>query len=183
MEYPDTSSTTGYRGWIGSRGRYMVLSSPEARIIHITDRSVFKAFLQGGNFARPDFGKQDLYLKSEGEHRLVFVDEDFQETSGNYVLTRRSSPMFTVEGYFSVYDDTTDFFERNTQKKWTVAQLAAYDEAVKKYTYLSKEKFEGVYLKALAYTVRHLTKEGEEIDALVFKRILQMDSTTLPMIK
>lgn len=42
----------------------------------------------------------------------------------------------------------------------------------------SKEKFEGVYLKALAYTVRHLPKDGEEIDALVIKKILQMDSTT-----
>lgn len=66
MEYPDTSSTTGYRGWIDSRGR--------------------------------------------------------------------------------------DFFEKNTQKQWSVAQLGAYDEAVRKYTYHSKEKFEGVYLKALAYT-------------------------------
>jgi len=178
MEYPDTPSTTGYRGWIGSRGTYVVLSSPEARIIHITDRSVFKAFLQGENFPRPDFGKQDLYLKSDGDNRLMFVDEDFRETSDHYVLTRRSSPLFTVEGYFSVYNDTTDFFEKNTQKQWSVAQLGAYDEAVRKYTYLSKEKFEGVYLKALAYTVRHLPKDGEEIDALVFKKILEMDSTT-----
>lgn len=55
--------------------------------------------------------------------------------------------------------------------------MAEYDEAVEKYNYLAKEKFEGVYLKAVAYTVRHLTKEGKEIDALVFKRILDMDST------
>ena len=152
MEFPDTASSTRYRGLVGSRGRYIVLSSPEARIIHITDRSVFKAFVQRENFPLPEFGKQDVYLKIDGEHRLMFVNEDFRETSVKYVLTRRTSPLFTVEGYFSVYNDTTDFFEKNTQKQWSVAQLGAYDEAVRKYTYLSKEKFEGVYLKALAYT-------------------------------
>jgi hypothetical protein len=128
----------------------------------------------------PDFGRENLYLKSDSEHHLIFVDESLKEKSHKYLLTRRASQLFTVEGYFTVYDDTTDFFERNTRKEWPVAQLAEYYEAVKKYDHLAKEKFEGVYLKALAYSVRHLTKEGKEIDALVFKKILEMDSTADP---
>lgn len=175
--YPDTGSPNDYHGWIRSSGGYIVLASPEGQIIHITDRSLISAFSNKGEFRMPVLGKEDLYLKSDGEHKLVFADENLKRSGRDYVLTRRASPLFTVEGYFSVYNDTTDFYERNTGKQWSVAQLAEYDYAVKTYNYLAKEKFEGVYLKALAYTVRHLPKEGKEIDALVFKRILDMDST------
>lgn len=177
IEYPDSDSLKEFNGWIGSRGRYMVLSSLEGQIIHITDRSFITAMSMRGDFPMPEIGKEDLFLKADGEHKLICLDENLEEISRQYTLTRRASPLFTVEGYFSVYDDTTDFFEKNTRKGWSVARLAEYDDAVKKYEYLATEKFEGVYLKALAYTVRHLTKDGEEIDALVFKTILHMDST------
>jgi hypothetical protein len=177
MEYPDSDSLKEFNGWIGSRGQYMVLSSTIGQIIHITDRNFITGISKREDFPMPEIDKEDLYLKTDGEHRLIFVDEDFKEKSRQYVLIRRDSPLFTVEGYFSVYNDTTDFFEKNTGKQWSVAQLAKYDEAVKKYDSFAKEKFEGVYLKALAYTVRHFTKEGDEIDALVFKKILHMDST------
>ena len=176
MEYP-IGSPGEYNGLIGSRGQYIVLSSPEVQIIHISDRSFIKAISMRGELPMPEIGKENLYLESKGEHRLIFMDQKSKELSRNYVLTRRASPLFTVEGYFSVYNDTTDFFEKNTWKEWPVAELAQYNEAVRNYNNLAKEKFEGVYLKALAYTVRHLNQEGEEIDALVFKKILHMDST------
>lgn len=83
----------------------------------------------------------------------------------------------TVEGYFTVYKDTSEYYERNTQTKWPVARLAYYDEAVKKYRMLAKEKYEGIYLKALSYSVRHRDAFGKEVDALVFKKLLLMDST------
>lgn len=178
MEYPDVSRWSEvFAGMIRSSGRYLVLSSPEGRIIHISDRTFIRSISMRGDLRMPEFGKENLYLKSDGEEKLVFVDENIKEKNRDYVLTRRSSPLFTVEGYFSVYNDTTDFYERNTGKAWAVARLGRYGEAVKKYDYLAKEKFEGVYVKALAYTVRHLTPEGKEIHALVFKKILHMDST------
>jgi hypothetical protein len=177
IEYRKTASPAEYNGWIQSRGRYILLSSPEAQIIHITDRSFVKALYMRGEFSMPEIGKENLYLKGDGEHQLILLDDKFKKWSDNYILTRRTSPLFTVEGYFSVYNDTTDFFERNTGTEWAVAELAEYEEAVKNYSYLFKEKFEGVYLKALAYTVHHRSKGGKEIDALVFKKILHMDST------
>ena len=61
-------------------------------------------------------------------------------------------------------------------KTWPVAPLGYYDEAVRRYGMLAKEKFEGVYVKALSYTVSHTDKNGKEWDALVFKKILEMDS-------
>lgn len=175
--YPNTVSPKEYGGWIRSVGRYIVLPSPDGHIIHISDRRFITSLSMTGEVRMPDFGRENLYLKSDNEHHLIFIDESLNEKSHKYLLTRRASPLFTVEGYFSVYNDTTDFFERNTGKEWSVSELAEYDEAVKNYGYLSKEKFEGVYLKALAYTVRHLNHEGKEIDALVFKKILHMDST------
>jgi hypothetical protein len=177
LEYPNDESQRVYAGWIGNRGKYMLLSSPEGLIIHIPDRSFVTGIKKKGDFPIPEIGKQDLYLKIDGEHKLIFLDENLKELAGNYHLIRRTSPLFTVEGYFSVYSDTTDFYERNTTKEWAVAELAAYSEAVKNYDLLSREKFEGVYLKALAYTVSHADQNGEEIDVLVFKKILQMDST------
>ena len=105
------------------------------------------------------------------------LDEQFREVTPGYSLYRRSD-LFTVEGYFTLYDSTAEYFERNTGKQWAVARFACYPDVVKKYGELASEKFEGVYLKALSYTVRQPGPSGDEIDALVFKRILRMDSTS-----
>src|SRR5687768_6974579 len=70
--YPDTLWPAGYNGWVGSHGRYMVLSSPGAQLIHIADRSLLKALSKAGKFPTPEFSKEDLYLKSDGEHKLIF---------------------------------------------------------------------------------------------------------------
>ncbi|MEX1240973.1 MAG: hypothetical protein WEB30_14710 [Cyclobacteriaceae bacterium] len=85
--------------------------------------------------------------------------------------------VFTVEGYFTVYSDTTDYFERNTLTKWPVAQLAYYNEAVAQYHALAEEPYEGIYLKALAYTVRQPDGNGKEREMLVFKKILEIYAT------
>ena len=166
---------------IHSRGRYELLSSPGASIIRLIDKrktnALFRAKVTPMEFQRELEIREDLILKGNGDHQLILVDDDFNAVDSRYILTRRNSPLFTVEGYFTVYGDTTDFFEKNTQKQWAVAQLGEYDKAVNKYTYLAKEKFEGVYVKALSYSVVTQNREGKDINALVFKRIIQIDST------
>jgi hypothetical protein len=144
-------------------------------ILQLSNRSLIRSLMLGKEFSRGDRVTEDLFLKSNGDHELVFVNKDFVEANDRYKLIRRSD-LFTVEGYFSVYDDTTDYFEKNTQKTWPVAQLACYDEAVKNYHAMAKVKFEGIYLKALSYTVKHRDANGKERDVLVFKRILQMSA-------
>lgn len=167
---------------IQSRGKYNLLSSPGNSIIRLIDKRKTGALFLGRGATPAEFErayeiKEDLYLKGNGEHELVLIDEDMNVVDARYTLTRRNSSLFTVEGYFTVYDDTTDFYERNTRKQWTVAQLGEYEKALNKYSYLAKEKFEGVYVKALSYSVAIKTREGEETDALVFKKILEIDST------
>ena len=141
-----------------SEGTYSVLESPAGRIMEITHKIMNNALIIGRPFMDGKLVQDDLRLRISGDHELVLLDDNFQQVSEKYTLTRRTSPLFTVEGYFTVYDDTTDFFERNTQKTWSVAQLGEYDLALKKYNYVSKEKFEGVYLRALSYTVRSVDK-------------------------
>ena len=74
--------------------------------------------IKGQPFMNGKLVEDDLSLNISGDHELVLLDDNFQQVSEKYVLTRRTSPLFTVEGYFTAYDDTTDFFERNTQKTW-----------------------------------------------------------------
>lgn len=159
-----------------SQGKFSVLLASEGRhIIQILNRAMISALMRGNKFSADDRVREDLLLQSNGDHELVLVDENFQEVDPRYRLVRRSD-LFTVEGYFTVYDDTTEYYERNTQRKWPVAQFARYDEAVTNYHVLAKERHEGVYLKALSYSIRQTDPEGKERDVLVFKRILHMDT-------
>jgi hypothetical protein len=117
----------------------------------------------------------DLYFKSDGGDRLIAVDDDFDPLTDDlkYILFRRSKP-FTVEGYLTFLKDSAEFFELNTRENWVVAKLGAYKNAKIKYFELAKEKFEGLYVKGLAYTVHHVTPQGKEIDALVLRRIFDI---------
>jgi hypothetical protein len=47
-----------------------------------------------------------------------------------------------------------------------VSKLGQYHQAIMQYHQLAKDKFEITYLKA----VHHTNKDGEEIEALVFKK-------------
>lgn len=160
-----------------SRGTYSVLlGSPGSNIIKINDRTLVRAIARGKPYEIRDHVREDLLLMSNGDDELIPVDEDLHPPGDRYKLIRRSD-LFTIEGYFTVYRDTSEYFERNTRKDWAVAQFGEYDEAVKNYHSLATEMHEGVYLKALAYSIRRKDIEGREIDALVFKRILDMDTT------
>lgn len=62
------------------------------------------------------------------------------------------------------------FFERNTRERWKVTDLGEFNELRLIYKQLAKEKHEGIYLRALAYSVLDTTSPGEK-NALVIKRI------------
>lgn len=174
--FPD-DTTKHFSAGGNHEGKYSVLlGAPGERLIEMTTGRKKWFLMQTDRYTADDWLPDHLVLKSDGDHALVMVDEDFKEVEPRYTLFRRSD-LFTVEGYFTAYKDTCDFFERNTRKQWAVAQLAKYPYVKKTYNRLSKEKFEGIYVKALSYSVRQTGPSGEELDALVFKKILLMDST------
>lgn len=155
-----------------SKGVYTVLYGPKGQNILQLNGKLLSSLSRG---KKPEYSSVELFFKNKGDHELVLLDRDLSEASPGYSLVRRSN-LFTVEGYITFVNDTSDFFERNTRQKWAVAKLGEYPEADSTYKLLAKEKFEGIYMKALGYSVHHIAEDGKEIEALVFKNILKMDS-------
>jgi hypothetical protein len=125
------------------------------------------------------FRNTDLVLKTQGKNKLVVLDARLKPVTleAQYNLLKRTSKLFTVEGYFRHSGDTADFLEMNTGEKWAISKLGAYEQATRQYHQLVKEKWEVTYLKAVGYSVSHVGSVEKETDALVLKTILQMTSS------
>ncbi|MFM9837775.1 MAG: hypothetical protein ACKVOQ_05880 [Cyclobacteriaceae bacterium] len=123
----------------------------------------------------------EMFFMTRGNDELLPCDDKFKPitTDRRYTLHKRSK-LFTVEGYINFEQDsatffkqdTATFFERNTRERWRVTDLGEFNELRLLYKKLAKEKFEGVYLKALAYSVLDTTQR--ERNALVIKRIVDV---------
>lgn len=114
---------------------------------------------------------EEMFFVTRGSNELIPCDENFEPitTDRLYTLHKRLN-QFTIEGYFTFYQDSVDFFERNTREYWKITDLGEFDELKSAYRALAKEKNEGMYLKALAYSVLDTTsRQGNR--ALVVKRI------------
>ncbi len=118
----------------------------------------------------------ETYFKTDGNERLILTNRNFNERGLQYVLHRRSD-LFTVEGYVTCEDSVTEFFERNTSKNWKVAPLGQMDSVKIKYIELATEMHEGIYLKALAYSIADTTSESNK--SLVIKHLLKMAKSDL----
>lgn len=91
--------------------------------------------------------------------------------ANTFALTKRFSNPFTIEGYITFVPDSTDFFERNTLEHWNVSKFGEYDTLQSMYNQMATEKFQGIYLKALAFAVSD-NRIGN--NSLVIKRILSI---------
>jgi hypothetical protein len=120
----------------------------------------------------------DLHLRREGDRTLVVLNYRMEPVSleHNDNLIKRSSRIFTIEGYFRHTVDSAVFFEVNTKERWAVSKRGAYDQAAREYHMLVREKFDSVFLKAIGYSIRQINRKGKEVEALVLKRILQTTS-------
>lgn len=115
----------------------------------------------------------ELFFKSQ-DNELILLDRRLQEVDrSRYSLIRRSK-LFTVEGYITFVNDTSEFYEMNTRETWALADRAMFSKAKSNYFILAKEKFEGIYLRGLGYTVEHKSSSGKNIDALVLRNIYEM---------
>ncbi|HEX8041925.1 MAG TPA: hypothetical protein VF490_22420, partial [Chryseosolibacter sp.] len=124
------------------------------------------------------FRKTDLALRIQGRDRLVVLDQRLEPLTlePEYNLVKRTSRLFTVEGYFSHRGDTSDFFEMNTKERWPVSKGGSYSQAIRQYHQLTTEKSEVTYLKAIGFSIRQPNRAGKESDVLVLKKVLEMAS-------
>lgn len=120
---------------------------------------------------------EEMFFITRGQNELLPCDPDFKPltTDKRYTLHRRSE-LFTVEGYVTFDDDSVDFYERNTSKRYNVADLAEFSKVEAGYKKWATTKHEGVYVKALAYTVVDSTARRNS--ALVFKKVLMLGAET-----
>jgi hypothetical protein len=129
------------------------------------------------------FRTDDLELQMSGQNLLIVLDGERQPITKDAVfnLLKRSSRLFTVEGYLTHRGDTADFLEMNTGEKLVVSKTGAYEEAIRQYHILRKDKYEPIYLKAVGYTVQVRNTRKKKIDALVLKKLLQMTSAPVDL--
>ena len=115
--------------------------------------------------------EDEMFFMTRGNDELLPCDDLFTPLTVDrrYTLHKRSN-LFTVEGYFTLEQDSIEFFERNTSEYWDITDLGEFNELTDAYNKLAKEKYEGIYLKALAYTVRDIHSTTGK-NALVIKQI------------
>jgi hypothetical protein len=127
--------------------------------------------------AKPyDYRSSDLYFVTKGDGRLALANEDFNRLSKDdrYTVFKRS-PLFTVEGYVTIEPDSSlEFFERNTFEDWHVSRLGIYDSLRQNYVKLASEPWEGIYVRALAYSVSDTADTSGQRANLVVKTLIAM---------
>jgi hypothetical protein len=165
----ENSSGTGML----SRGRYSTyggVANNEFRIClhHV---STYSKRGQLGFKRLNNVDNDEMFFVTRGNDELLPSGNDFNPLTldRRYTLHQRSK-LFTVEGYFTLEQDSIEFFERNTGENWKVTDLGEFNDLHVAYNKFAKEKYEGIYLRALAYTVRD-TDVMTSRDALVIKQI------------
>jgi hypothetical protein len=159
-------------------GQYSTLQGAMGNEVILQLRGNFHVMSRARNAKKGSvkFGSEvneiELFFITEGGDKLILVDEDFNRIAedNRYTLYKRSR-QFTAEGYITFEEDRTEFFEQNTNERWNVAPLGIYGDVQKIYDSVATQKFEGVYLKALAYSV---DSDSSDNELIVIKRVLEM---------
>lgn len=113
---------------------------------------------------------EEVFFITRGNNELIPCDENFVPITldRKHTLHKRID-YITVEGYITFDRDSAHYYERNTSEYWKVAELGEYDSLEVKYKQMTTENYEGLYLKALAYSISDSTASNGK--ALVIKRI------------
>lgn len=120
-----------------------------------------------------------VYFRTFGSDKLIQTNKNFEPLNNSkYILYHRSN-LFTAEGYVTADSTTSEFYERNTGEKWNLAKLVEYDSIKKVYQQLATEKNEGIYLKALAYSIEDADSANTSHKSIVIKRILRLEKSSL----
>ena len=161
-----------YRIQGGAQGQPILVLENTSREIALRRTSL----MHGGSVREENFRNTDLTFNIFEDH-LQLLDQDKVVCDGSECfLYPRTTPLFTVEGYFMYRGDTTYFYEMNTKMRWPMMKLGAYYQAAREHNTLAQTKNDTTYLKATAYCIRTNTKSKGTINTLVLRRIIQSSS-------
>jgi hypothetical protein len=121
---------------------------------------------------------ENLFFLTENSEKLILTDSHFSPLMNSSNALYHRSNLFTAEGYVTADSVTSEFFERNTGEKWNLAKLVEYDSIKTTYQKLATEKNEGIYLKALAYSIVSEDSSNRAGKSLVIKNILRMEKSS-----
>lgn len=118
---------------------------------------------------------EEMFFLTRGQNELLPCDPDFKPLTSDrrYTLHRRSD-LLTVEGYVTFDGDSVEFFERNAFKYYDLINLGEFNKIESGYKKWTSKPYEGMYVKALAYTVFDSTARRNQ--GLVMKRVLILGS-------
>jgi hypothetical protein len=91
-------------------------------IVHLQNSAVMegvkRVYSTPTSIREEHYRRTDLLLQSEGDDKLVLLDKESRPLTNEaeYNLRKRTSRVFTVEGYFAHKGDTAEFYEVNTGK-------------------------------------------------------------------
>ena len=143
-------------------------------------KRVFKADPRSRIITEEMFRKKDLTLRKINEHTLAVLDSRLQLVSDEvgHLLYQKTSRPFTVEGYFVHLGNDLLLHEVNTDEDLHIAKLGEYETALRHYYQLRVEKSEKLYFKGVGFTTLvNDQKTGKQKEALVLKKIIQMQSS------
>jgi hypothetical protein len=177
----------GVRQLSSLHGKYSKSATEDGRLITHLHQSalmekVKRSFINpvDGKYYEENFRSTDVNVIQTDDLsflRVVNLNSKKMSAEAQPELTRRTSKPFTVEGYFTHMGDSSRFEEINTEQQWPVSKLGVYMQALRHYHQLAEKKYERIYLKGVGYSVVHFNKKGEEGEALVFQKIIQMTSS------
>lgn len=132
--------------------------------------------LPSGSLREENFRNDDLTFLVNDDVLVMMDGESIVSSEPEHYLYRRTTPEFTIEGYYMYRGDTSVYYEMNTKTKWPLAKLRRYFQAASEHNQLVDRKNDTTYLKATGYCIS-FPNTNRKTNALVLKRILQ--SSTL----
>lgn len=160
----------------GDRGKYFTISTFHNGELGICIRHLHPWDYKFLRYPSTVEGEEEMFFITRGNDELIPCDDEYKPltTDWRYTLHKRSN-LFTVEGYITFDADSAEFYERNVMQKWKLVDLEVFPDLKSRYKQTAKERFEGIYLKALAYSIADTMPDSER-RLLVIKDIKGFDN-------
>jgi hypothetical protein len=168
----ETNESPDGASGITSKGGFMSYNLPDhesgIRLLELK-RSPYASPLRVKESSLMDLS-EEMYFVTRGANELIPTDKNFVPITEDPMSTlHKALNYFTVEGYLTIEGDSVQYFEKNTRQYWKVSHLGEFEKARGLYETHTKEKYEGLYLRGLAYSIYDSTMKNQQ--ALVIKTI------------